>query len=53
VGHLLTPQQVNRKGDEIAQVATDYTPAEIAFFKAVACSSSEIITAFTADTLLV
>ncbi|KAH6918661.1 Nse1 non-SMC component of SMC5-6 complex-domain-containing protein [Coprinopsis sp. MPI-PUGE-AT-0042] len=26
---------VNRKGDEIAQVATDYTPAEIAFFKAV------------------
>ncbi|TFK29863.1 hypothetical protein FA15DRAFT_663147 [Coprinopsis marcescibilis] len=26
---------VNRKGDDIAQVATDYTPAEIAFFKAV------------------
>ncbi|TFK42659.1 Nse1 non-SMC component of SMC5-6 complex-domain-containing protein [Crucibulum laeve] len=26
---------VNRKGDDIAQVATDYTPAEIAFFKAI------------------
>ncbi|KAF9005578.1 Nse1 non-SMC component of SMC5-6 complex-domain-containing protein [Cyathus striatus] len=26
---------VNRKGDEIAQMATDYTPAEIAFFKAI------------------
>ncbi|TDL27344.1 hypothetical protein BD410DRAFT_818808 [Rickenella mellea] len=26
---------VNTKGDEIAQMATDYTPAEIAFFKAV------------------
>ncbi|CAA7271772.1 unnamed protein product [Cyclocybe aegerita] len=26
---------VNRKGDEIAQMATDYTPVEIAFFKAV------------------
>ncbi|EAU88468.2 hypothetical protein CC1G_11940 [Coprinopsis cinerea okayama7 len=26
---------VNRKGDEIAQVATDYNPAEIAFFKGV------------------
>lgn len=27
--------QVNRKGDEIAQLATDYGPAEIAFFKAI------------------
>ncbi|KAF8797954.1 hypothetical protein BYT27DRAFT_7203644 [Phlegmacium glaucopus] len=26
---------VNRKGDEIAQMATDYTPAEITFFKAI------------------
>ncbi|KAJ3527919.1 hypothetical protein NMY22_g9601 [Coprinellus aureogranulatus] len=26
---------VNRKGDELAQLATDYTPAEISFFKAV------------------
>ncbi|RDB21203.1 Non-structural maintenance of chromosomes element 1 [Hypsizygus marmoreus] len=26
---------VNRKGDEIAQMATDYTPAEIAYFKAI------------------
>ncbi|KAF5315920.1 hypothetical protein D9611_004625 [Ephemerocybe angulata] len=26
---------VNRKGDEIAQLATDYTPAEISFLKAV------------------
>ncbi|PCH38085.1 hypothetical protein WOLCODRAFT_52070, partial [Wolfiporia cocos MD-104 SS10] len=26
---------VNRKGDEIAQMATEYTPAEIAYFKAV------------------
>ncbi|KAJ6547500.1 Nse1 non-SMC component of SMC5-6 complex-domain-containing protein [Mycena capillaripes] len=26
---------VNRKGDEIAQMATDYTPGEIAFFKAM------------------
>ncbi|KAF8201687.1 Nse1 non-SMC component of SMC5-6 complex-domain-containing protein [Pholiota molesta] len=25
----------NRKGDEIAQMATDYTPIEIAFFKAI------------------
>ncbi|KAF7363384.1 Non-structural maintenance of chromosomes element 1 [Mycena sanguinolenta] len=27
--------KVNRKGDEIAQMATDYTPGEIAFFKAM------------------
>ena len=27
--------QVNRKGDHIAQMATDYTPAEIAYFKAI------------------
>ncbi|KDR81537.1 hypothetical protein GALMADRAFT_60342 [Galerina marginata CBS 339.88] len=26
---------VNRKGDEIAQMATDYTPVEITFFKAI------------------
>jgi len=26
---------VNRKGDEIAQMATDYTPFEIAYFKAI------------------
>ncbi|KAF8231304.1 hypothetical protein L208DRAFT_72990 [Tricholoma matsutake] len=26
---------VNRKGDEIAQIATDYTPGEIAYFKAI------------------
>ncbi|KZT26317.1 hypothetical protein NEOLEDRAFT_1155819 [Neolentinus lepideus HHB14362 ss-1] len=26
---------VNRKGDEVAQFATDYTPAEIAYFKAI------------------
>ncbi|OSX65068.1 hypothetical protein POSPLADRAFT_1135283 [Postia placenta MAD-698-R-SB12] len=26
---------VNRKGDEIAQMATEYSPLEIAFFKAV------------------
>ncbi|KAJ6496618.1 Nse1 non-SMC component of SMC5-6 complex-domain-containing protein [Mycena vitilis] len=26
---------VNRKGDEVAQMATDYTPGEIAFFKAI------------------
>jgi hypothetical protein len=26
---------VNLKGDEIAQLATDYTPVEIAFFKAI------------------
>ncbi|KAJ7046719.1 Nse1 non-SMC component of SMC5-6 complex-domain-containing protein [Mycena alexandri] len=26
---------VNRKGDEIAQMATDYTPGEITFFKAM------------------
>ncbi|KAI0362237.1 hypothetical protein OH77DRAFT_32714 [Trametes cingulata] len=26
---------VNRKGDEIAQMATEYTPVEIAYFKAV------------------
>ncbi|KAF5381065.1 hypothetical protein D9615_003893 [Tricholomella constricta] len=26
---------VNRKGDEIAQMATEYTPAEIAYFKAI------------------
>jgi len=25
--------QVNRNGDEIAQIATEYTPVEIAFFK--------------------
>jgi len=30
--HLL---EVNRKGDAIAQVATDYSPAEIAYFKAI------------------
>ncbi|KAJ6502611.1 hypothetical protein C8R45DRAFT_626081 [Mycena sanguinolenta] len=29
------PPKVNRKGDEIAQMATDYTPGEIAFFKAM------------------
>jgi len=28
-------KQVNAKDDEIAQIATDYTPAEIAFFKLV------------------
>ena len=27
--------QVNRKGDEIAQIATDYSALEIAYFKAV------------------
>ena len=27
--------QVNRKGDEIAQMATEYTALEIAYFKAV------------------
>jgi hypothetical protein len=26
---------VNLKGDEIAQLATDYAPSEIAFFKAI------------------
>ncbi|KAJ7582781.1 Nse1 non-SMC component of SMC5-6 complex-domain-containing protein [Mycena floridula] len=26
---------INRKDDEVAQVATDYTPGEIAFFKAI------------------
>jgi len=26
---------VNRKGDDIAQIATEYTPAEIAYFKAI------------------
>ena len=28
--------QVNRKGDEVAQMATDYSALEIAYFKAVA-----------------
>jgi hypothetical protein len=27
--------QVNRKDDPVAQLATDYTPAEISFFKGV------------------
>lgn len=27
--------QVNRKGDEVAQMATDYNAVEIAFFKAI------------------
>ena len=27
--------QVNRKGDEIAQMATEYSALEIAYFKAV------------------
>ena len=27
--------EVNRKGDAIAQAATDYSPAEIAYFKAI------------------
>jgi non-structural maintenance of chromosomes element 1 len=27
--------QVNTKDDELAQMATDYTPAEIAFFRAI------------------
>lgn len=27
--------KVNTKDDEIAQMATDYTPLEIAYFKAV------------------
>ena len=35
--------EVNRKGDAIAQVATDYTPAEIAYFKAIVCPLSSII----------
>ena len=32
---LLYNLQVNLKGDEIAQLATDYAPLEIAFFKAI------------------
>lgn len=30
--------QINRKGDPIAQMATDYSPPEIAFFKAIVMS---------------
>ena len=29
--------QANRKGDEIAQVASDYSPAELAYFKVLVC----------------
>lgn len=30
-----TVLQLNRKGDDVAQLATNYTPVEIAYFKAV------------------
>ncbi|KAI6036117.1 Nse1 non-SMC component of SMC5-6 complex-domain-containing protein, partial [Pisolithus microcarpus] len=33
---------VNTRGDEIAQMATDYTPAEIAYFRAVCYSLSSL-----------
>jgi len=36
---VLTRVQVNSKDDEIAQMATDYSPVEIAYFKAVVSSS--------------
>jgi hypothetical protein len=34
-GANLFTAQANRKGDEIAQVASDYSPAELAYFKAL------------------
>ena len=34
---VLNNSQVNLKGDEIAQLTTDYTPLEMVFFKAVVC----------------
>ena len=36
-----TPFQVNKRGDEVAQLASDYNPAEIAFFKGVVSSEAE------------
>ncbi|KAG6869710.1 hypothetical protein C0993_006278, partial [Termitomyces sp. T159_Od127] len=36
---FLNSHKVNRKGDEIAQMATEYTAAEIAFFKAIVRST--------------
>jgi hypothetical protein len=35
--------QVNRKGDEIAQLATEYSPAEIAYFKAIVRTPSPLL----------
>lgn len=32
---ISTFSKVNRKGDEIAQIATGYTPIEITFFKGI------------------
>jgi non-structural maintenance of chromosomes element 1 len=34
---LSPSDQVNVQGDEIAQLATEYTPVEIMFFKAIVC----------------
>lgn len=36
-------QQVNTKGDEIAQLATTYTANEIAFFKRVVDVASQVV----------
>lgn len=35
--------QVNRKGDDVAQMATDYSALEIAYFKAVVSTSFLIV----------
>jgi hypothetical protein len=35
VNLIARPCQVNRRGDDIAQMATDYSAVEIAYFKAI------------------
>jgi len=46
---LVSNLQVNRKGDEIAQMATDYSAVEIAFFKAIVRLLSTPTFLFTAS----
>lgn len=36
-GVNVSAAQANRKGDEIAQVASDYSPVELAYFKVLVC----------------
>lgn len=43
------PSKVNRKGDEIAQMASHYSPAEIAFFRALVIMISRVLVAFIID----
>ena len=52
-GQRMDCLQVNRKGDEIAQMATEYSALEIAYFKAVVRSIEMFLfpTRPTSDTL--